>query len=350
MDIKDLKLANLFGANEATLTKNMNRFLDQGEWSKAAEQCTKLVYQFHSSNANLRLKLAEICLKAGQKEKSLMEYQEAGERFVLEGNFAKAISVYRTILNIDPRLPQVKVKLVEVYLAQGEKEEAWKQGIEAVKYLETGKLADQAVATLERLASLPFNDTVKYFKIAEMLRVRNQPEKAKNQFLNTAEISLQNRDARVAYQAFKRVLMIEPENLEAKKGLELVQCLVQEQKKAQEILENQSKKAEEQNLALIYPYPELWENFSEERLDEILEKIAAQEDDTTKTAHDHYHIGLVYLEMKLLDAAVTEFLIAAKDTAIAQNCYGMLKNCYESKGMSRLAAEYQQKIANAPVK
>ena len=323
------------GETEASISKNMQRHLERAEWQQAAEQCSKLIKQFQPDNLGLRLKLAEIYIKAGLRESALAQYQETAEKYVEKDNPAKAISIYLTMLKIDSGLPLVRVKLAELYVKRGEKEEAWKQGMEAIKCLEGRRLFPQVVTTLEIMSKLPFADARKSMQLAEMLQVRNQPEKAIGQFLEAAELFLQNQDPEKARLAYEKVLKIDSANIEAQKGLELAALLIEEKEK----------EAAKAKLEMIYPQHKLWEDFSEDQLDEILEKLSLPKEKLPpEHLKKHYELGLAYQEMKLLDAAVDEFKLAAQDPTIQLACYQMLKLCYEEKGMAGLAHEYQDKI------
>lgn len=324
-----------FKETEATLTQKMQGFADQADWNKAAECCMKLITQYQPNNLSLILKSADFYLKAGLKKKALVQYQEAGERYAAQANVAKAVSVYRTMINIDPRQPEIRVKLSELYLETGEVEEAWKQGMEAIKYLESRRLAQQAIAILEILGNLPFEDSDKVIKLAEMFRAREQSKKAIEQYLNVSELFLQDMQIQKAAQAYKEVLKINPGNVEAKKGLEVIQDLI-------DLDEEETKK----EAAKIYPQQELWENFSEERLDDILQTLTTpKQENSSENLKEHYELGLIYQEMDLLDAAVEEFKLAAQESSMKLDCYQKLNDCYRKKGMPRLANKYQEKVA-----
>ncbi len=325
---------SFFGETEASVGKSMQQHLDRGEWAKAAEQCAKLIKEYQPDNLGLRLRLAGFYLKAGLRESALAQYQETAERYEQKGKTLKGINIYLSMLKIDSGLPLIRVKLAELYLSKGEKEKAWEQGLEAIKSLEAKRLFPQVLTVLEIMANLPFDDYDKALELGEMFQERRQPEKAVGQFLNAAEIGLQSVELNKAAQAYQRVLKIDPQNLEAKNGLQLVQDL-----KAKE------KETAEAKLEALYPQHKLWEDFSEDKLDAILEKLTLpKKKPPTEHLKEHYELGLIYQEMKLLDAAVEEFQLAAQDTTVQLACYQMLKACYEEKGMSGLAREYQQKI------
>jgi tetratricopeptide (TPR) repeat protein len=62
----------------------------------------------------------------------------------------------------------------------------------------------------------------------------------------------------------------------------------------------------------------------------------------------HYNLGIAYKEMGLLDEAIGEFQIAAKDAARAVECCSMLGLCFVEKGMPQLAIQWFQKGLESP--
>jgi len=54
----------------------------------------------------------------------------------------------------------------------------------------------------------------------------------------------------------------------------------------------------------------------------------------------HYNLGIAYKEMGLLDEAIGEFQISAKDPARAVECCSMLGICFREKGLPQLAVEW----------
>jgi tetratricopeptide (TPR) repeat protein len=62
----------------------------------------------------------------------------------------------------------------------------------------------------------------------------------------------------------------------------------------------------------------------------------------------HYNLGIAYKEMGLLDEALGEFQIAAKDPARAVECCSMLGLCFVEKGLPQLAIQWFQKGLESP--
>jgi tetratricopeptide (TPR) repeat protein len=61
-----------------------------------------------------------------------------------------------------------------------------------------------------------------------------------------------------------------------------------------------------------------------------------------------YNLGIAYKEMGLVDEAIAEFQLAAKDDARLLECASMLGICFVEKGMPKLAVKWFEKGLSAP--
>jgi tetratricopeptide (TPR) repeat protein len=61
-----------------------------------------------------------------------------------------------------------------------------------------------------------------------------------------------------------------------------------------------------------------------------------------------YNLGIAYKEMGLVDEAIAEFQLAAKDEARLLECASMLGMCFVEKGMPKLAVKWFEKGLSAP--
>jgi tetratricopeptide (TPR) repeat protein len=61
-----------------------------------------------------------------------------------------------------------------------------------------------------------------------------------------------------------------------------------------------------------------------------------------------YNLGIAYKEMGLVDEAIAEFQLAAKDESRLMECSSMLGICFMEKGMPKLAVKWYEKGLAAP--
>ncbi len=74
-----------------------------------------------------------------------------------------------------------------------------------------------------------------------------------------------------------------------------------------------------------------------------VEKQLGKEDYETR-----YNLGIAYKEMGLVDEAIAEFQLAAKDEKRLLECASMLGICFLEKGMAKLAVKWFEKGLAAP--
>jgi tetratricopeptide (TPR) repeat protein len=74
----------------------------------------------------------------------------------------------------------------------------------------------------------------------------------------------------------------------------------------------------------------------------VAENLSAEDYDT------HYNLGIAYREMGLLDEAIGEFQLAAKDPVHLVDCCSMLGVSFLEKGLPELAVKWYQRGLQAP--
>ncbi|HUP23308.1 MAG TPA: tetratricopeptide repeat protein [Thermoanaerobaculia bacterium] len=93
----------------------------------------------------------------------------------------------------------------------------------------------------------------------------------------------------------------------------------------------------------------------EQTLEEIVEgfRRGVAENISEEDADTHYNLGIAYREMRLLDEAIGEFQISAKDTRLRVDSCSMLGMCFVENAQPELAAKWYQKaleIEDLPMK
>jgi tetratricopeptide (TPR) repeat protein len=88
----------------------------------------------------------------------------------------------------------------------------------------------------------------------------------------------------------------------------------------------------------------------EPTLEEIVEgfKKGVAENLSPEDYDTHYNLGIAYREMGLLDEAIGEFQLAAKDPGHLVDCCSMLGVSFLEKGLPELAVKWYQRGLTAP--
>ncbi len=88
----------------------------------------------------------------------------------------------------------------------------------------------------------------------------------------------------------------------------------------------------------------------EQTLEDIIEgfKRGVAENLSPEDYDTHFNLGIAYREMGLLDEAIGEFQLAAKDARYLVDCSSLLGMCFLDKGLPELAVKWYRKGLEAP--
>ncbi|HSM13412.1 MAG TPA: hypothetical protein VLA66_05035, partial [Thermoanaerobaculia bacterium] len=102
--------------------------------------------------------------------------------------------------------------------------------------------------------------------------------------------------------------------------------------------------AEEQSHEEAFVQPE------EPTLEEIVEgfKKGVAENLSQEDFDTHFNLGIAYREMGLLDEAIGEFQLAAKDATYLVDCCSLLGGCFLEKGLPELAIKWYRRGLEVP--
>ena len=88
----------------------------------------------------------------------------------------------------------------------------------------------------------------------------------------------------------------------------------------------------------------------EQSLEEIVAgfRRGMQETLSAEDYETHFNLGIAYREMELVDEAIGEFQLAAKDPRHLIECCSLLANCFVSKGLPELAVKWYERGLTTP--
>ena len=131
------------------------------------------------------LKLAELYTQQGLFNDARAQYLQVAEEFLRAGELEQSVRIFQKILEMDPDNVQMRVRLAEVYIRLGKKEDAWQIFSAAADTLRNRGSLQAAEEILQRMLALdPANPQ------ALMLRGRN---------------ALEGGDAAAAIQYFEKI-------------------------------------------------------------------------------------------------------------------------------------------------
>lgn len=253
------------------------------------------------------------------------------QKFVLKGQSKKAIKEYLKLIEASPKEKRLYLKLGDLYLKNGENEKAIQEFLKLAELYAEEDLNLRAISIYKKVLSINPKLLEALRKIAKLYLKEGLIGSAKNYYQNILEITPNNEEAINALESiesgqqlkknFKTASLREPT---------LSEPLSIPVKKP---IEDRLIEAAEEESGLFPSAPV-----------SIQPKIFETETPSLeKDSETHYHLGIAYKEMELIDHAIAEFEIASSNINWRFNSYTLIGNCYFEMGSYDKSIEYYRK-------
>lgn len=229
--------------------------------------------------------LAELCLSVNSKNEAVDYFYKAGQVYLGENNYEKAINIFKRIIEVKPLELRPRQKLIEISLRREEKEDAAEWNLDLGKCLYKKGALEEAE---------------KAFKSALELSSKKEKMKKKIKKVKGEEKEVEEEVERVETPSISLGKLLEEEE---KTG---VKFRVAEETEVEE--------------------PVTFEDLLEEFKEGVLENIEDED------FNSHYDLGITYKEMGLLEEAILEFQKASKGEKIKLKSIELLADCLVEKG------------------
>ena len=233
---------------------------------------------------------------------------DIAQKYIKKGQHKKAIKEYQRLLEKDPKNIRVRLKLGDLYLKNGHKDRAIDEYMKVAQQYENDDLNFRATAIYKKILYLDARLVDVYHKLANLYLRENLIGSAKLQYHN--------------------ILRIEPNDPVALEALEKI-----EQNRVEAETASQEGPIIEPSPMIEEPRKEPALPSREERREDIPipspSEIHGEADKTD--LETHYHLGIAYKEMELIDHAIVEFETASADRERRFDCLVMLGMCFMEK-------------------
>jgi tetratricopeptide (TPR) repeat protein len=233
---------------------------------------------------------------------------DIAQKYIKKGQHKKAIKEYQKILEKDPKNIRVRLKLGDLFLKNGHKDKAIDEYMKVAQQYENDDLNFRATAIYKKVLYLDPQLVDVYHKLANLYLRENLIGSARLQYHNILKIQPNDR---VALEALKKIeqtrAQAEPPSQE---GPVIELSPMVEESTPEPTLPGREEPIEG---AIITGQPEL------------------QPEPDTKDLETHYHLGIAYKEMELIDHAIAEFQTAAANKERRFDCLVMLGMCFMEK-------------------
>jgi tetratricopeptide (TPR) repeat protein len=174
--------------------RDIENYIAHGLLTAAIEQCLR-VMELAPQYLDVHLLLGEIYVRQGNIEQAVAKYAALVDTFLINGRVDDAVATFRRILQLEPNNLNYRAKLIELLSRQGRSDEVLVERVAAAEsYLRLG-YADRAIQEFEQaLITQPSN-----------LKIR----------LGYATALMKAGRAAQAVNEFQRVLQADPSNVQA---------------------------------------------------------------------------------------------------------------------------------------
>ncbi len=204
--------------NKRKLLSSAQKNLAKGALDKALRDYLT-VLEADPRDANVRLKVGDLHLRRGERDEAITAYRKVADQFMRDGFDAKAVALYKQITKIDPKRYDSYVPLADLYHRLGLVSDAMKALQTAADALNREGRKREALEVLRRLASLDPSNTTSRLKVAELLRQAGLQDEAVAEYEEAANELARQGDWEGQLAVLERVLEVRPTQPKALEGL-----------------------------------------------------------------------------------------------------------------------------------
>lgn len=139
--------------DKARIMDRAQRYVQKGYLDKAISEYQK-VFKIDPKDVTTHLRIGDLYVRMGNREEAIKGYGEGAKILTQKGFYLKAIAVYKQILKLDETLLDIHCKLAELYSRQGLIADAIAEYSYLVNYYEKGHRIDEVLSNLERMVEI----------------------------------------------------------------------------------------------------------------------------------------------------------------------------------------------------
>lgn len=215
--VKDLSSPLLYMEDKARIIDRAQRYVQKGYLDKAISEYQK-VFKIDPKDVTTHLRVGDLYIRMGNREEAVKGYAEGARILTQKGFYLKAIAVYKQVLKLDETLLDIHCKLAELYSRQGLIADAIAEYSYLVNYYEKSNRIDEVLSNLERMVEIDPKNTGIRLKLADTLYKRGFKKEAFTQYDEVLKGLLAGGDLYKAERIYRGLYDLnpgEPEVLEA---------------------------------------------------------------------------------------------------------------------------------------
>ena len=199
--------------NKRKVLDGARKLAQKGAKAKALKEYTKLL-QADPRDTKLLLEVGDAYRRWGQPEEAIAQYSRVATKYRQDGFEARAVAVFKQILNLDPKHYSAYASLAELYQRMGLDAEALGAlQMAADGYHKEGR-KPEALELLRQMAAIDPSNTTSRVKVAELLRQEGMEDEALSEYQAVAKELQHQQDRDQLIRILHRILEMRPDHLD----------------------------------------------------------------------------------------------------------------------------------------
>jgi tetratricopeptide (TPR) repeat protein len=203
--------------SKAKFLQDAERYVLQGKVQQAIGEYLKIV-KCDPKDVLILNTVGDLYLRQGDTDEANKCFSQVAEEYVHNNFFLKAIAVYKKILDGDPRNLEISSIVASLYAKQGLNIDARNQYLRVASLLEKEGKSKELLEAYEKIVELDSSNSNIQRKLAELHLAQGNKEKAHLYWTKAAQAQANAGEFSGALDSFGRAMQLNPLDLEAMKG------------------------------------------------------------------------------------------------------------------------------------
>lgn len=192
--------------------RNAERFIAQGKIRSAIDEYKNVARNDPRDFGTLNM-LGDLYVKEGDKNEAIRCYERVAEYYSKQGFAQKAIAIYNKIKRLKPDSPEISEKLAELYKSKGSVSEARSHYTTLAEHYLSKGYRTEAYSIWKQIGLLDPNNTQVYITLAEAYLEDNELDEAAEAYCEAANRYSRAGDHNAAVDSLTKALTINPSNV-----------------------------------------------------------------------------------------------------------------------------------------
>lgn len=199
--------------NKDDLLIAAKQFVKDGRFDRALSEYQKMLAQ-DPNDLRLMLRIAEIHVKLKQLDQAIRNYREVAVRYTDEGFYLKSVTVYKTMLRLNPSLHEANMSLAELYEKMGLELDAVHQYQILLRHYEQKRMTEKVLELRRRIVSLEPDNIANRVRLAEAYQLQGDEESSLREYEILAEQLKDSGDEKRLLDLYEKIITKRPDHLE----------------------------------------------------------------------------------------------------------------------------------------